>query len=248
MTRWTRTLCLVALLPACADSCSCGQRADSSVAPKTAPAPVKAPSDGPVLGVNEEHYTDEAEKLRGKLTPMPDSEQRKALEAAANAIDVTKDQGDPIDAKRLAAVLPKSIDDYEPVGPARIGTTPAELGTATVAARQYKDGKALINLKITDTADAPALRRDLAAQLTGVGNEPTGSQTGVLEDDVPGVRAYHEANNASRASALIGGRFLVEVMVDNAIEQDDAWTAIEEIERDELERTAAAAVAASAKK
>lgn len=245
MNRSARILCFIALLPACADSCGCGERAATPAAPKTPTptAPANVSSSGPELAAGEERYTDEAEKLRGKLAPMPESEQRSALEAAAKAIDATEDLGDPVDAKVLAKALPSSVDDYEPAGPARTGTTPAELGTATVAARQYKDGKALINLKITDTADAPALRRGLAAQLTGIGNEPTGSQTGALEDDVPGIRAYHAASKASRASALIGGRFLVEVMVDNAIEEDDAWTAIEEIERDELERTAAAAAA-----
>jgi hypothetical protein len=33
---------------------------------------------------------------------------------------------------------------------------------------------------------------------------------------------------------LIGGRFLVEVLVDNTIEPDDAWTAITELDPDDL--------------
>jgi hypothetical protein len=255
MNRRVRILWLVALLPACGDSCGCGERpvtggvAGGATAASTAPS--VATGDGAVGhgdGIGEERYSDEAQKLRRRLAPMADSDERRQLEAAAKAIDATSDLGDPVDGKLLAGALPKSVEDYQPLGQAQTGVTPAELGSATVAARAYKDGKAQLNLKITDTTDAPSLRRDLSVQLTSVGNAPTGSQTGALEDGMPGVRAYHAESKVSRASALIAGRFLVEALVDNAVEEDDAWTAIREVEQAGLASAAKASALEQKKK
>jgi hypothetical protein len=172
---------------------------------------------------------------------MPESDLKRELEQAAKAIDGKSDLGAPISGATLAKALPDEIEDYEAAGPARSGAMPAELGEATVASRQYKQGKALMSLKITDTSDAPQVRAELVPQLTAIGNAPTGEQRGAIDDDVVGITAHHAKVNASRAVALVGGRFLVEVMVDNTVKPDDAWTAVTELDADDLLDAAEAA-------
>jgi hypothetical protein len=238
----------VALLPACADSCGCGDSAkpkkpvvsasNSGGASGTSGDGAGGPSSGP----------DPYKHLRNQLKPMPESDLKQELEAAAKKIDVTRDLGTPIEAKLFASALPDEIDDYTAIGAAATGVTPAQLGQATVATRRYKQGNAVMNVKITDTADAPQLRAEFAPQLTSVGNAPTGEQTGAIEDDIAGIRAYHAKVNASRALALISGRYLVEVVVDNAIKPDDAWLAVTELDPDDLEDAEEAARAREAAK
>lgn len=226
MNRRFRLLCVLALLPACADSCGCGE---SKAAQKVA-------GSAGVSGTSAQGGAggDPYKHLRNELKPMPESELKRELEQAAKAIDGKSDLGTPISGATLAKGLPDEIDDYEASGPARTGNMPAELGEASVASRQYKQGKALLSLKITDTADAPQVRAELIPQLTAIGNAPTGEQKGAIDDDVVGISAYHAKVNASRAVALIGGRFLVEVMVDDTIKPDDAWTAVSELDADDL--------------
>lgn len=236
---WLTALAL--LLPACADSCSCagtgsGSATVTTSSTTTAPAP-QVPVDGGLV----ENLLPEVAAMRHSFSPMPDSEAKRALERAAQAIDVTSDLGEPVDGSTLAKALPDDVEGYDASGKPQVSSAPAELGAAPFAALMYRDGKAVMNLKLTDTAKAPALRRDLAAALTTVGNAPTGNQTGALRDDVPGMHAYLEKANVSRAAALVAGRFLVEVLVDNAADKDDAWTAIGEVERDSLIKAAAAA-------
>lgn len=242
MNRRTWTLCFLALLPACADSCGCGEQAAKK------PGGVSAGGAGGASGTSAtaaaqggDTGPDPYKLLRNELKPMPESDLRSDLEAVAKKIDVKKDLGAALDPAAMAKALPDTLDDYAAMGPARTGTTPGQLGEATVASRQYKQGKAILNLKVTDTAHAPQLRADFVPQLTSIGNLPTGEQTGALEDDIPGVRAYHASVNASRAIALIGGRFLVEALVDNTVKPDDAWTAITELDPDELLDAAEAA-------
>lgn len=233
MTRWTRTLCLVALLPACADSCGCSDATKKPAASAAHSGGASGTSADGAGGLSP--GPDPYKHLRNQLKPMAESELKQDLEAAAKKIDVTRDLGTPIDAKLFAKALPDEIDDYQAMGATSTGVTPSQLGQATVATRRYKQGAAVMNVKITDTADAPQLRAEFVPQLTSVGNAPTGEQTGAIEGDVAGIRAYHVKVKASRALALISGRFLVEVVVDNAIKPDDAWTAVTELDPDDLE-------------
>jgi len=228
MKRRFRILCLLALLPACADSCGCGERKAAQKLAAAGSAGVSGTSAQGGAGA------DPYKHLRNELKPMPESELKREIERAAKAIDGKSDLGTPISGATLAKGLPDEIDDYEAAGPARTGTMPAELGEASVASRQYKQGKALLSLKITDTADAPQVRAELIPQLTAIGNAPTGEQKGAIDDGVVGITAYHAKVNASRAVALVGGRFLVEVMVDDTIKPDDAWTAVTELDPDDL--------------
>lgn len=224
---------MVALLPACAESCGCGDAAKSKhVGPAKGSAGASgASAEGAGLSPGPDPY----KHMRNELKPMPEGDIKEDLEAAAKKIDVKSDLGTPIEAKLFAKALPDEIDDYRAMGATSTGVTPAQLGQATVATRRYKQGNAVMNVKITDTADAPQLRAEFVPQLTAIGNAPTGEQTGVIEDDVAGIRAYHAKVNASRALALISGRFLVEVVVDNAIKPDDAWLAVTELDPDDLD-------------
>lgn len=239
MNRRFRVLCLLALLPACADSCGCGEQ---QVARKPAVAGAgSAGASGSGTSAQGGAGGDPYKHLRNELKPMPESDLKQQLEQAAKAIDGKSDLGAPIGGATLAKVLPDDIEDYEATGPARTGTSPAELGEATVASRQYKQGKALMTVKITDTSDSPQVRAELVPQLTAIGNAPTGEQRGAIDDGVVGITAHHAQVNASRAIALVGGRFLVEVMVDNTIKPDDAWTAVIELDADDLIDAAKAA-------
>jgi hypothetical protein len=200
----------------------------------------------PTAGMGE--APDPYKDRRNQLAPMPESELRGELETIAQTIDVQQDLGAALAPAVMAKALSDKLGDYSAVGPASTGTTPAELGEATVAARQYKQGNARLNLKITDTAHAPQVRADFVPQLTSVGNAPTGEQSGALEHGIAGVRAFHKEQNVSRAVALLGGRLFVEALVENAVKPDDAWRAITALDAGELTRQLKAAGAKPAKK
>lgn len=178
------------------------------------------------------------EAMRVRLDPLPESEERKSLEQAASTIDGERDLGEPISGTKLVGALPSKIEGYSADDAAKMGTTAAAGGTATVVSRRYRAGDSVMNVKVTDTADAPDLRRELAEQLTMVGNAPSGHQKGKLAGAVPGIVAYHDDARASRAMALMSGRFLVEVMVDKTTTKDIAWSAIEALDEKTLKNVA----------
>lgn len=237
-----RTAIVWLLLPACADSCACGEQQAGTEPASAVQPPPPLDAGGPSPGASSassgarepEVLPEQLEALRTRLEPMPETKERKRLEKAAAAIDGERDLGDPIAAPKLAEALPKKVGAYVADEAVHSGTTPAMAGTATVAARSYRAGESVMNAKITDTADAPDLRRALAEQLTLLGNAPSGHQRGYLEGDVAGVLAYHEAARASRAMALVRGRFLVEVMVDKTESRDIAWSAIKALDEKPL--------------
>lgn len=229
MSSRTLAIVLALLLPACADSCGCGATGSPEAKPSTG---AKADGSGaqttgqPRTPEELEQVAAKLEAMRSKLVPMPESDERERLATAASKIDVTRDLGDPLKPERFVGALPEKVGDFRAEGAAQTGSTPAELGTATVAARRYRSGKSLMHVKITDTANSPGLRRELTEQLTMVGNEPSGDQKGKLENGIPGASAYHANARASRATALLAGRFFVEVMVEDTERPDVAWTAV----------------------
>src|SRR5262245_35139266 len=99
MNRRTWTLCFLALLPACADSCGCGEQAAKN------PVAVSAGGAGGAAGTSAvgASITDGAQGagtgpdpyklMRNELKPMPESDLREDLEALAKKIDVKKDLG-----------------------------------------------------------------------------------------------------------------------------------------------------------
>ena len=240
MSSRIQVIALALLLPACTDSCSCGggKAADSKPstsasaegrAGQAAAGTAGAPAD-------LERMDEKLEAMRNKLMPMPEGEERDRLVTAASKIDVARDLGDPRKPESFAGALPDHVGDFRADGPVQTGSTPAELGSATVAARRYRSGKSLMHVKITDTADSPGLRRELTEQLTMVGNEPSGGQKGQVENGIPGAVAYHQSAHASRATALLAGRFFVEVMVEETSSPDVAWTAVQALDLKALPR------------
>jgi len=238
------TTALALLLPGCLDSCDCGSHAGSSretgsvadpQAPNQAAGGHGRETDAQSLAANEKRLA-QLEAMRVQLAPLPEGEEREKLARAASAIDGTADLGEPIQSERILSTLPERVGEYKADGSAKAGSTPAGAGTATVIARQYRSGASIMNVKVTDTADAPDLRRELSEQLVLVGNKPSGNQEGRVEDGVPGVVAYHADARANRAMALIGGRYLVEVMVHDAPSTDVAWGAVMAIDRKPLSR------------
>ena len=237
----TRIALLALLLPACTDGWGCASDSVGSepsgaakVDERGAPAANTA-TGGPSVARDPEVVSAQIKAMQSELTPMPDTPERKKLERAAGSIDGAKDLGDPIAAARFVGALPEKVGAYRADAAPQTGSTPAEVGTATVVSRRYRDGESVMHVKVTDTADAPGLRRELAEQLTLVGNAPSGHQRGQLERNIPGVVAYHEAARASRALALVSKRFLVEVMVEAAPSEDVAWSAIAALRAKELE-------------
>jgi len=230
------SLAIVALalaLPACAESCGCGEqaaRAPAQPVPARAAGGAAGAASEPQLPVDSEAAAAQTAAMRVQLSEMPETGEREALEKAASGIDGVRDLGEPIAGTKLTGALPSKIEGYAAEGPAQAGTTAAEAGTATVVSRRYRAGASTMNVKVTDTADAPGLRREIAEQLTLVGNAPSGHQRGQLAGSVPGVVAYHDEARASRAMALMAGRFLVEVMVDDTAKKDIAWSAVQALD------------------
>lgn len=157
---------------------------------------------------------------------MPESSKRRDIEQAMVGVDWSAVLGEPAASTSIASALPDKIRDFRAADEAKAGEAPADSGTLSFASRRYERGQKIMNLKITDTAQAPATRQAIEEQLLSIGNEPTGQQQGDVLKGSPGFRAFHASDRVSRAAALLGGRFLVEVLVDRTDDANDAWDAI----------------------
>jgi hypothetical protein len=123
-------------------------------------------------------------------------------------------------------VLPDTLLDFRAKSPAVAGGRTTET-TAPVAVREYASGGKTLRLKVSDTANAPALRASLDERLLVVGGEASGHQQGAIIAGAPGVEAFHGKARVSRAVVLARGRFLVEAIVRETDAPDDGRRVIE---------------------
>ena len=164
------------------------------------------------------------------FTPAPDSRQTRALIAARDQIDKAKVYDKLSEPQTIAAVLGDKLGKLTADGAVSAAGREGSGTEIAIAARNYLAGKQRVRVKITDTALAPAARRAVSERLAELGNEAAGNQRGVFVRGYPAVSADFAQERSSRASALIGDRYLVQVVVDEAAQPDAALKVIEQLD------------------
>lgn len=221
----------VTLLGGCVRSCGCGGSRPASGNPsegeagETAAAPSEAqPSAGasaePSAGPGRTRDTQE-------FTPAPDSKLTRQLIAARDAIDKGKVFAKIGAPAEIAAVLSDKLGEFHAMGAASATTREGSGTSVAIAARNYVAGKHGARVKIIDTALSPTARRAVSEHVAEIGNDAAGNQHGTFVRGYPAVVADFGDDHASRASALIGDRYLVQVMVREPTSPGQALQVIE---------------------
>ena len=205
----------------CADSCSCrheedaaspesqaltaGQAAPAAAKPKGGQAGTAAPSPN-----------------RAAWVPAPDSELTQRLRAAQTSIERDQVFDKPADPASLERVLGDKLGALKADDKPASTTRSSDKTDLVVAARNYRGGTTNVRVKITDTAELPNARRVVSNRLTLIGNQAAGDERGSFVRGYPTVLGHFDEQKISRVSALVGGRYLVQVMVQGAEHPDDA--------------------------
>lgn len=206
--------------PASGDSNEGEAEETAATPPGAQPTAGAAPSTGSSAGPGRTRDTQE-------FTPAPDSKLTRQLIAARDAIDKAKvfpKIGAPAE---IAAVLGDKLGEFHAVGAASATTREGSGTSVAIAARNYVAGKHGARVKIIDTALSPTARRAVSEHIAEIGNDAAGNQHGAFANGYPAVVADYGDDHASRASALIGDRYLVQVMVHEPTSPGQALQVIE---------------------
>jgi hypothetical protein len=167
---------------------------------------------------------------RVAFTPAPDSKLTRALLAAREEIERDKVYDKLDEPAVIAQVLGDQLGALRAVGTVSAGARAGSSTEIVMAARNYSAGEQRVRVKIIDTAISPEARRAVSEHLAMIGNEAAGNQRGVLVRGQPAVVAHFAEQRASQASALIGNRYLVQVMVNEPPKPDAALDVIEQLD------------------
>jgi hypothetical protein len=219
-------LLAVALLAGCVRGCGCGgETASNDHAQEEEDSVPALPPSGPqgTAGTSASASGGPGRTQNAQqFTPAPDSKLTRQLIAARDTIDRGKlfpKLGAPAE---IAAVLGDKLGEFHAEGPVS-STTREGSGTGiALAARNYVAGKRGMRVKIIDTARSPEARRAVSERIAEIGNPAAGNQRGAFVRGYPAVVAGFEADHASRATALIADRYLVQVMVREPVSPDQA--------------------------
>ncbi|MGD8860190.1 MAG: hypothetical protein PVI30_09255 [Myxococcales bacterium] len=166
---------------------------------------------------------------RAEYAPAPETELTRQLAAIKQRLEAddggaTGGEGAELATdEALQAALVDALGDYraseQPPSVRRLGEGDGQLISAV---RTYARGEAQVRVKVTDTLQARAARRAVTDRLLLIGNAPAGGQRGVLVRGYPALVAHFPGKRVSRASALVAGRYLVQVMVRNTDDPEAA--------------------------
>jgi hypothetical protein len=221
------TVLLIALAAGCTDSCACGevgetpQGTQSAAAGRTGGDP-KAGAGGGAPSA--------AAVAQPSWQPAPDSELTRQLAAAKTALETEQTYEKLATDNALRRPLGNRLGDLRAEG--EVSSTVREDNQAklAVAARNYKLGDKDVRVKISDTGLLPNARRVVSNRLTLLGNAAVGNERGVFVRGYPAVLAHYPEQRVSRASVVLDNRYLVQVMVRNATEAEDALRVIEQLD------------------
>jgi hypothetical protein len=208
----------VTLLGGCVHSCGCGgnsQQAsgdpseqEESETPALPPAAQPSAGAGAATSAGPGRTRDSQQ-----FTPAPDSKLTRQLIAARDEIDKGKVFPKVGTAADVAAVLSDKLGEFHAEGAVSATGREGSGTSIAVAARNYVAGKRGARVKIIDTARSPEARRAVSERIAEIGNDAAGNQHGTFIRGYPAVVADFGGDHASRATALIGDRYLVQVMV-----------------------------------
>jgi hypothetical protein len=224
----------VVLLSGCVRSCGCGGSGQSAAGSaeeegeQTGPA---SPSSTGSAGSAAASPSGTGRMLNAQqFTPAPDTKLTRQLIAARTEIEKGQVYAKLDAPVRLAAVLGVKLGEFHGVGNAS-STERAGSGTSiAIAARNYVAGKRNARVKIIDTAQSPEARRAVSEHIAELGNTAAGNQHGSFVRGYPAVVAGFEADHASRATALIANRYLVQALVHDPSNPDQALQLIEALD------------------
>ena len=226
MRRLRLILILVALAAGCTDSCACGESAETPE--QTQRGAAGKSGSGPSAGAGNAPST--AEVAQPSWQPAPDSELTRQLAAAKVVLETEQIHEKLATDKALRGPLGDRLGDLRAQG--EVSSTVREDSQAklAVAARNYKLGDKDVRVKISDTGLLPNARRVVSNRLTLLGNAAVGNERGVFVRGYPAVLAHYPEQRVSRASVVLDNRYLVQVMVRNASDAEDALRVIEQLD------------------
>jgi hypothetical protein len=163
-------------------------------------------------------------------TAAPDSEETRSLRAAQTSIDEDPKFEKLAAEKDLRRVLGDAIGAFTAQGEIESAAAPDPAAPLVVAARNYKSGASEARVKLTDTGLLPSARHAVSSHLVLVGNDVAGHEAGAFVRGYPAVLAHYDADQKSRATALIGNRYLVQITVDASPQPDAARQLLERLD------------------
>lgn len=222
----------------CADSCSCRPGAEGAAAPvleqKTAAgsaAPTPASASGSAPGTAQAGSAAPPPTTSGPAwVPAADSELTRRLRGAQKAIEQDQAFEKLATPQSLEHVLSDKLGALKADGKVTSTARSTDKNDLIVAARNYRSGETNVRVKITDTAGLPSARRVVSNRLTLIGNESAGDERGAFVRGYPSVLGHVDPQRISRGTALIGGRYLVQIMVQGAAHADDAQRFLEQLD------------------
>ena len=233
-------LLLVALWAGCSDSCACGQGGGPENAAK-APAPTSTAGGRawPARGADDVRQgvlrnSGGTPAPNPSWEPAPDNDLTRRLRGAKQALETEKVYDQLATQADLGAVLGPKLGKLTAEGDPSSTIREGGESKLAVSARNYSDGDKSVRVKITDTALLPNARRVVSNRLLLVGNDTVGQERGLFVRGYPGVLAHFEDQKVSRATVLVDGRYLIQVMVRDAGGPDEALQIIEQLDWQKL--------------
>jgi hypothetical protein len=137
-----------------------------------------------------------------------------------------KPEGTPLPAASLQGHLPETLTGAAPKGPATLHSLPlANGGVMTMVRRTYKEGEREIELEIGDALHAAAPRQLVASQ-QGVSRKSEQSIfLGEAVDGQPALIQWHGPSHTALAHLVVADRFLVNLRVSPANDEQPARAA-----------------------
>lgn len=162
--------------------------------------------------------------------PAPDNDLTRRLRGAKQALETEKVYDKLTTQVELGAVLGTKLGKLTAEGDASSTVREGDDARLAVSARNYKDGSKTVRVKVTDTALLPKARRVVSNRLLLLGNDTVGQERGVFVRGYPGVLAHFDDQKVSRATVIVNGRYLIQVMVRGASAPDEALKVIEQLD------------------
>jgi hypothetical protein len=142
-------------------------------------------------------------------SPTPTAQPATAQPSGRRVIDLPA--GDPVSAEKLSKLLPREVGGYRAPEPSQHRTEKLSTGgRRPVAHRDYQRGEDELQVELTDTHHAPAVRAIMTLRRAG----RSGSGEEVRPGEVrgfPALMRYHGPSRTAIVSVLVADRFLLNV-------------------------------------
>ncbi len=126
-------------------------------------------------------------------------------------------EGEPVPVQTLQRYAPDAFAGAKATGPAKLQTLPmTNGGTLTLVRREYRKDDRRVQLEITDTLNAPRLRRLVTSQQGANRGTGQGTFRGAAIGGQPALRQWHGPSQTALVNLVVGDRFLINVRVSPA--------------------------------